>query len=323
MFKWKRLGQVFVPDKYNTPLWMQEFAQSPSAILYKGLIRIYFCTRPKPNDKKSYVSYIGYLDVTKDDPTKIVNISPEPLIDLGGVGTFDEFGTNPVSAIKLNEDEVNLYYAGWTRCESVPINGAIGIVASTDGGNSFERLGAGPVIPYSLHEPFMMGSPRVKIFNGVWYLFYVAGKVWIESDSNKLEPIYKIRAASSNDGINWNKFNTDLIVDKIGELECQACPDVSFFDGKFHMFFSYRNHTEYKNSKGGYRIGYASSSNLFNWERDDSIANFDVSAVSDDWDSQMVSYPNILQLDNRVLMFYQGNQMGLRGFGVCELVRKK
>ena len=219
--------------------WMQEFAQSPSVLIYEKHVRVYFCSRPAPTPDGQYLSFLSYIDLDRSNLLRIVNVCNEPILGLGKYGTFDEFGTNPISVIR-NQDEVRVYYAGWTRCESVPFNGAIGLAISHDNGNSFTRLGDGPVLSYSPDEPFLLGSPRIRKYGEKWYLWYVSGKEWLQTDG-KPEPVYKIRMASSDDGINWVKFGKDLIENKLGEHECQACPDVIFRDGKYHMFFSYRH----------------------------------------------------------------------------------
>ena len=75
---------------------------------------------------------------------------------------------------------------------------------SRDGGETFQRLGDGPVLPYSPDEPFLLGSPRIRKFDGRWQLWYVAGKEWRMTDG-KPEPMYKIRMATSDNGIDWVK----------------------------------------------------------------------------------------------------------------------
>lgn len=235
---------------------------------------------------------------------------------MGVHGTFDEFGTNPISVIR-DGDEMRVYYAGWTRCESVPINAAIGIAISRDDGESFVRLGDGPVLSYSPDEPFMLGSPRIRKFGKTWYLWYVSGKEWLKTEG-KPEPVYKIRMASSDDGINWVKHGRDLLENRLGEHECQACPDVLFADGRYHMFFSYRYSHNYKSKEGGYRIGYASSDDMRNWERCDELAGMEVSPTG--WDSQMVNYPHVFMLDGETYMLYQGNDMGRTGMGLAKLI---
>ncbi len=111
----------------------------------------------------------------------------------------------------------------------------------------------------------MISCPRVRIYNNKWYLYYIAGKKWIIVDG-KPEPTYKIRLATSDDGINWTRYGKDIIDVKIEENEAQACPDVNIANGKYHMFFCYRSSTNYRGKEGGYRIGYASSKDLFNWK---------------------------------------------------------
>ncbi len=66
---------------------------------------------------------------------------------LGGLGEFDEFGTYPVSVIR-DGDEVRAYYAGWTRCESVPFNVAIGMRDERRRGVTFDeaRSWTGPPV---------------------------------------------------------------------------------------------------------------------------------------------------------------------------------
>lgn len=54
----------------------------------------------------------------------------------------------------------------------------------------------------------------------------------------RAEPVYKIRMATSDDGINWTKLNKDLIPSRIEEDEAQASPDVFYANGKYHMFFA-------------------------------------------------------------------------------------
>lgn len=316
MFKWEKLGKLFDPAERQSGSWMHAFAQSPSVVLYETHVRVYFCTRPKPDADGMYLSYLAYLDLDRRNLLDIVKVCKRPLLNLGARGTFDEFGTNPISVIR-DGDEMRVYYAGWTRCESVPINGAIGVAISRDGGESFVRLGDGPVLSYGPDEPFMLGSPRIRKFGATWYLWYVSGKEWLKTEG-KPEPVYRIRMASSEDGLNWVKHGRDLLERRLGEHECQACPDVLFAGGRYHMFFSYRRSHHYKSREGGYRIGYAVSDDMLNWQRCDEMAGMEVSASG--WDSQMVNYPHVFMLDGETYMLYQGNDMGRTGIGLARLV---
>lgn len=315
MFKWKKLGRVFNPQEIENIPWLNEFAQAPSVIIYEKFIRVYFSCRPAPDSNGQYVSYSAFIDLNRENLFECINIGKEPILKLGELGTFDEFGTYPSSVIR-NGNDLFVYYGGWTRCESVPFNVAIGIAKSDDDGKTFNKLGPGPVLSYSVNEPFILSGPKIRRFNNKWYLWYIAGSKWI-LDNGKPEPVYKIRMATSEDGLNWTKLNKDLIESRVEENEAQASPDVFFYEGKYHMFFCYRYSSNYRGKNNGYRIGYASSEDIFNWKREDSKAGIDISESG--WDSEMISYPHVFELDKTIYMLYLGNQVGRYGFGLAKL----
>ena len=312
---WRKLGKVFTPQDVTGRIWLKEFAQAPSTLVFEDFVRVYFSCRPQADENGQYVSYSAYVDLDRTDLFKIRHISEQPIMSLGGLGEFDEFGVYPVSVIRSG-DEIRAYYAGWTRCESVPFNVAIGMATSRNGGDTFTKYGTGPILPYSPDEPFVMSGPKIRRFNGTWYVWYIAGRKWKKIDG-RAEPVYKIRMASSVDGIHWMKVNKDLILSRIEEDEAQASPDVFFANGKYHMFFCYRRSSHYRSKENGYRIGYASSINLIDWVRDDSKSGIDVSDAG--WDSEMVSYPHVFALDGKIYMFYLGDQVGRYGFGLASL----
>jgi hypothetical protein len=318
LFSWIKLGKIFDPKELGDESWMKEYAQSPSVLLFEKFVRVYFCTRPNPNPQGQYMSYLSYVDLSRSDLTEVLDMCRQPILSLGSLGTFDEFGTNPVSVIR-DGDEVRVYYAGWTRCESVPFNAAIGMAVSRDNGQSFSRIGAGPVLSYSPDEPFLLGSPRIRKFGDSWCLWYVSGTKWLSgNDGGKPEPVYKIRMAISSDGVNWTKHGRDLLESVLGEDECQAGADVLLKDGRFHMFFSFRLSRNYRGKAGGYRIGYAWSDNMSEWHRNDALAGMHPS--EDGWDSEMTCYPHVFTVDGTTYMLYQGNEMGRSGMGLAKMV---
>ena len=315
MFRWKKLGRIFNPIDFAGQGWMQEYAQAPSVVIFDNYVRIYFSSRALPDEDGMYISRLGYIDVNRHDLFEVMKVCENPILSLGNLGTFDEFGTYPASVIKTNES-IRVYYAGWTRCVSVPINVAIGFAISNDHGDTFERIGDGPVLSYTPDEPFVLGSPKIRKFNDIWYLWYSSGRTWIPNNGNP-HPMYKIRMAHSTDGFEWIRIGKNLINDVLEENECQASPDVFFYKGRFHMWFSYRYNLDFRRKNRGYRIGYAFSEDLINWIRNDNEAGIGIS--KDGWDSESVSYPFVFELDGKILMLYQGNEMGKYGFGLAEL----
>jgi hypothetical protein len=177
MFTWQKMGRVFNPVEVKDRSWLKEFAQAPCVLIFDDFVRVYFSCRPPADANGQYVSYSAYVDLNRKNVLEVLAVSETPILQLGELGTFDEFGTYPVSVIRHN-DEVRAYYAGWTRCESVPFNVAIGYAVSKNNGKTFDKVGHGPILSYSIDEPFILSGPKVRRFNNSWQLFYIAGKKW-------------------------------------------------------------------------------------------------------------------------------------------------
>jgi len=312
---WHKLGRVFNPTDYpGRPTWMREYAQAPATLVFDDFVRVYFSCRPERDSNGQYVSYSAFVDLDRQDLFRIVNIAQQPVFELGKLGTFDEFGTYPMSVIR-NGSEVWAYYAGWTRCESVPFNVAIGFGRSDDNGVTFKKLGDGPLLEYTPDEPFTMSGPKIRFFDGKFFLFYIAGDTWVVKDG-KPEISHKIRMATSEDGMNWTKLHKNLVADNWGQNESQASPDVFYANGKYHMFFCGWVPRDFRQTRLR-KIGYACSTDLVNWVRDDSKAGIDISEVG--FDNEMVAYPHVFELDNQIYMLYLGNEVGRFGFGLARL----
>ena len=55
MLKWIKKGLIFNPLKMeDRPQWMCEFAQAPNTVLFENFIRVFFTTRPKPDNNGQY-----------------------------------------------------------------------------------------------------------------------------------------------------------------------------------------------------------------------------------------------------------------------------
>lgn len=313
VLKWEKKGIIFAADK-NFP-WMCTHAQVPFSVrINNERLRIYFSTREAADPQGNFRSYSGFIDVNPDKPTEILDISREPIIKLGDLGEFDEFGSMAGSIVKYN-NEYYLYYCGWTRAISTPYNWAIGLAKSTDG-KSFTKIGKGPLLGPTPNEPYLQACPIVFIKDKTWHMFYLSGKEWLILNGKK-ESKYLIMHATSVDGVNWLR-DGDVVVPPKVEHECQTSSSIFERDGYYHMLFSYRHGLNFRedNSKG-YRIGYAYSTDLNTWHRDDSKAGLEPS--SSGWDSEMVAYPHITKVNDKTLLFYCGNYFGKAGFGYAEL----
>lgn len=314
--KWMKLGKIFDPREHKLLNNCVEFSQSPQSLIFDDFVRIYFSTREKDSFGK-YLSHISFVDFDKKFE-RILGLSTDTVIPLGKWGCFDEHGIFPLNILR-DGDKVLGFISGWSRRVSVSIETAIGLAVSDDNGSTFQHVGDGPVLSATLNEPFLVGDPFVRIYNGVYYMWYIYGTRWLKQlITNVPERVYKIGYALSSDGRLWKKAGRQLIEDKLNVNECQALPTVIDVDGRYHMFFCYRESVGFrKNRERAYRIGYAFSDDLCNWIRDDDNAGIDVS--EDGWDSEMMCYPHVFRCEDNVYMLYNGNEFGRFGFGLAVL----
>lgn len=316
--RWIKCGKIFDPAEHLLPNGCLEFAQSPQAVEIPEGIRVYFSTRQADNGK--YLSHVAFVDFARD-LRSILRVSPTPVITLGEPGCFDEHGIFPFAALR-HGDDILAYTCGWNRRSSVSVDTAIGLAKSVDGGATFHRQGAGPVLGPSLHEPFLVGDAFVRFINGSFHMWYIFGTRWARAHAESPpDRTYKIGHACSNDGVHWSKEEArQIVADRLGVDESQALPSVVRIGDRYHMFFCYRESFDFRaNANRGYRIGHAWSVDLSTWERDDEEIPLD--GTPGDWDGEMQCYPHVFEFGGEVHLLYNGNAFGKRGFGLATLHR--
>ncbi len=307
--KWRKLGQIFETEN---------FAQSPQALVLADRIRVYYSTRVDDNGK--FLSRIAFVDIKKD-LSGIIGHSDQAIIELGELGTFDEHGIFPFSVFQ-EEGKIAAYTCGWSRRKSVSVETSTGYAVSDDEGKSFKKLGNGPVFGASLHEPFLVGDSFVRKYGAIYHMWYMYGVRWVrENESAAPDRVYKLAHAVSNDGINWQHAERDIIPSVLHENECQALPTILKIGGRYHMYFCYRDVFGFRTDMSkSYRLGYAYSDDLVSWTRDDNAGGIDISDHG--WDSEMMCYPHIFEAEEKVYLLYNGNAFGKFGFGAAVLVEE-
>ena len=316
--KWIKRGKIFDPAQYKLPNDCVCFAQSPQALVFDDFVRIYFSTRAVDKGNGKQLSHIAFVDMRKN-LRDVIRVSDKTVIPLGKLGCFDEHGIFPMNVLR-HDDVVDGYTCGWNRRGSVSVDTAIGLAISRDDGLTFQRVGDGPVLAASLHEPCLVGDGFVKVIGDTFHIWYIFGTGWRRYlADDPPERTYKIGHAVSSDGIYWAKEEgRQLIPERLGAEESQALPTVIEIDGRYHLFFCYRQSFDFRqNSHRGYRIGHAWSDDLANWTRDDENPGLDV--TPGDWDSDMMCYPHVFSCDGTVYLLYNGNEFGRHGFGLAAL----
>ena len=206
-------------------------------------------------------------------------MNPEPAIDLGPIGAFDDSGVTS-SWIVAHEGRIYHYYTGWTLGVTVPFYLAVGLAISEDGGETYRRASPAPILDRSAVDTCLTASPCVLIEDGVWRMWYVSGSAWsVENDRPKHH--YRIQYAESRDGLRWTRDGTVCIDHSYPGEHAISRPCVVRDAGMYHMWYAHRG--------ASYRIGHAESRDGIAWVRKDLEVGIDVSPSG--WDSEMVAYP--------------------------------
>jgi hypothetical protein len=307
--KWIKKGVIFVPNSLNP--YMVSHAAIPFAeIINNTVVRIYFSSRNKNGQSLPF-----YVDVNTNNFTEIINVNSEPLFELGELGTFDDNGIMP-SCVVNKDDKKYLYYIGWNPQVTVSYRLSIGLAISDNQGKTFKKYSKGPICDRNINEPFFNTAPYIIIEGTKWRMWYISCTEW-KIINNYPEPKYHIKYAESYNGVDWIK-NGKICIDYDDFTEAIGRPCVIREDKIYQMWYSYRRITNYRSSKdNSYRIGYAESLDGINWERKDNLVGIETS--DEGWDSEMMEYCHVIDINGKKHMFYNGNGFGKTGFGYAVL----
>lgn len=296
--RWHRLG-VLPLDVSAAHGWARTHAALPVVeTTGDGTWDVYLSLRDAAGRAR-----IGRTRLTLAPRPVLAPLEREPVLDIGGLGTFDDNGV-VTSCLVRDGDRRLLFYTGWTRGYTVPFYLAAGVAISEAGG-AFLRSSRAPVLDRSPDDPFLTASPFVLHDGGVWRMWYVSGTGWLAAHRDP-EPCYHVRYAESHDGVHWQR--SGLICLDYGPGEHAFGRPWVLRDGdRYRMWFPVRGER--------YRIGYAESSDGLVWERLDGVGG--LLPAGDGWESQMVEYPCVFDHAGRRYMLYNGNQYGGTGVGLA------
>ena len=295
--KWENIGLIFKPSGENESL--KSHCSMPIGYhLEEDRFRFYFSSRDSNNS-----SFINYLEVNIDQPSKILFLSKQPVLIKGPYGHFDDNGLYSGSLIKYKE-KLYMFYSGRSNGVKNVFYMNIGLAVSEDNGLTFKKVMNHPILSRSEYDPWLVSAPSVYKTEKGFNMVYTSGtKIFDDRTSN-----YDLKLAKSKDFYNWKSTGKKVISLEKGESNISA-PCVVKFGNKLHMWFSV------KPEIGEYRIGYASSIDGNNWIRDDDFMGLNIGESK--FDNQAVSYPNVFYHKKFMYILYSGNYNGRDGFGIA------
>jgi hypothetical protein len=302
--QWNKQGRIYVPD--GSQEWAVAYAFPASPILLDDdTIRI-FCAFCDANT----VGRPAYVDVDARDPSRVLSVSQQPLMDIGRPGAFDDNGVVPTCVTRVGE-RLYMPYAGFQLGHHVRYFQFLGLAVSDDNGETFTRCSQVPILERSNAELVNRTSGFLRHDGERFQLWYVGGSEWTTVDGKTL-PVYSMRYLESTDPLTWAEQGELAFELDAPDEHAVGRPWVERADdGSYRMFYSSRRRTN------GYRIGYAESPDGREWTRLDDTVQL---ATSDEgWDSEMVAYASVITVHGVTYMFYNGNECGKTGLGYAIL----
>jgi hypothetical protein len=304
---WTRQGRIFECD-HTSFEWSKTHSALPTPfVLNETTVRIFYTTRDATQQSR-----ISFIDVDRDNPLQIKYIHDRPILSLGALGTFDDKGHTTSQVLKVSDQLYRLFINGYNIGNPSRYRVGIGIADSPDL-TRFDKPFEGPLIDRSIYSPCGAATPFIlregKLYR-MWYTSFLRWEVLNEIP----EPYYCIKYAESDDLFNW-RFEDEPVISLLGNEGGIVRPTVVKILEGYQMFFSVRKNTDYRlGSSNSYRIGSARSIDGRRWQRNDS--EFDVGLADAGWDSEMMAYPYVIAIDDKLHMFYNGNGFGQSGFGL-------
>ena len=306
--KWNKRGLIYCPD--GSVDWINNSVLTPQPfLLEEETIRVYCSFRDK-----SGVGRIGYIDVEAKNPSKIIKISKEPVLDIGQDGCFDDNGVILGDVLKV-KNKIYMFYVAFQHVQKAKFYAFSGLAISDNNGEIFQRVQKTPIMDRTDEGIFgrcihsVIYDEKRNLFR-IWYSV-IFDWTYI---NNIPYPTYDIKYIESKDGINIGREG----------LQCLKCSSDEYRIGRPKVRILQDNKYEMRYTSDTlskeYKAGYAESFDGIHWKRKDYFSKLEKSESG--FDSEMACYPVVLETKYKTYMFYDGNGMGKSGFGYAELIEE-
>ena len=275
-WKWARHpGNPILPAVPGS--WMESQTANPDLLAYEDSYHLYFRGQRGGHDR------IGLATVAKRDfDGARWNVLPEPLIDVGGRGEWDESHVLDPATVLVG-DTIYLYYSA--VCPRCPRSVCL---ATSQNGKHFEKHPGNPVM--------IGGGPEVVHDGELFHLYF-----WRDWEGGG----FQIHHAVSEDGHRFHEPSREpcLPAGPAGSWDSHTVETPRIFRerGLYHLVYcgsdrwdDYPPHA-----------GLATSEDLHRWTKYDRNPIFSRGAVGE-WDDGAIWFTTVERIAGRYWMWYEG-----------------
>lgn len=246
-----------------------------------------------------------------------------PLFETGGKGAFDQTWC-VLPCVHRIGDRWHMYYTGRSAESGTGLQAFNGIgLATSDDLKTWKKVSDSPILKGDGYQEWpenrgIAGGGRILEIPGEGgkfrYRMYYTLATGTPSKMLTVDQAKQSVAAESTDGLTWTDRRVML----------RPRPDVNYENAGVIALNVWKTKTRYRaiyagiGSKfGAYSICEAVSPDGLTWERGEPGENLALTPGGKGWESKMTEYPNVIEENGKLRLFYCGNGYGATGIGTA------
>jgi len=276
-FQWQRYeGNLIFPAVPGT--WMESQTANPDLLDMGDQYFMYFRGQQGGHDR------IGVAIIEKEKfDGKTWQILPDPIIDVGNPGDWDETHVLDPASVLVN-GKIYLYYSAVCPTCDRSI-----CLATSEDGIHFQKYDKNPVV--------IGGGPEIVFKDRIFYLFY-----WKPGQSGKG---FEIHLSTSRDGLNFKGISPApvLHVGEVGSWDSHTVETPRIFQEKGLYYMVYCGSDRYDDYP--WHAGLATSRDLIQWEKYPHNPIFSRGEAGA-WDEGAIWFTTVEKINGIYYLWYEG-----------------